>query len=111
MLAIAAGVLAIGPAALTHAGNVTATQTVASESVLPTAHTAVPDATIGPASTHVGQFVTAYRPIVAATALSLLLLPLFFPVRRQPVLPAAVTPRRTCRGTPLRRGPPTFLAR
>lgn len=110
-LAVVAGLGVVCAGASTQVGNITAPQTVSSESALTATHTTVHDATIVQTVTHVGQFVTAHRPTLAATAVSLLL-PLFLVARRRPAIPVAVTaPRRFRGGTPLRRGPPTFLAR
>lgn len=110
VLAVTALVLVIHGDAATQPGNDTAPNTVSSGSMVPGTHVALPDATVVQTAAHVGQFVTTHRVTASATALTLLL-PLLLLACRRPVIPIAVAVRRRAGGTPLRRGPPTFLAR
>lgn len=110
-LTVVAGFAGVSAVTATQSGSVAAPQEGASGPLAGTHTAAVPDATIVTAATHTGQFVTAHRPTVASTTVSLLLLLLLRRARRPSRIPAAVTVRRFRGGTPLRRGPPTFLAR
>jgi len=110
VLAVVAGLGVVCADAATRSGDIAAPHPGSTVSVLNITSAAVPDTTIARAAHHVTQFVTAHRPAVAVTAVSLLL-PLLLLGRRRPPIPVAVSPGRYRRVTPLRRAPPTLLAR
>ena len=110
VLAVAALVLVIHGGAATQRSSDFAPNSVSSGSMAPGAHVALPDATVVQTTAHLGHLVTTHRVTASATALTLLL-PLLLLACRRPVIPVAVSVRRRAGGTPLRRGPPTFLAR
>jgi len=100
--AVTAGAALVGREKAAHA---------ASGSTSAAAYTAVPDAAITQAATHVGRLFTTHRADVGATAVSVLLPPLLLLAPLRSALEVPIARRRAHVGTPLRRGPPSFLAR